>query len=172
MGGLLALVVCVTDAGAIPLVAATTVYVFGIGFVFANTVAAAIEAARLYAQVSQSEQRYRQVLENVDEVIYMIEVSSDDPFNIKSVQFVSPHVEDILGFRPDEFIQDPALWSSLIHPDDLEAVKSTSREMYTNRCPITREYRMRHKCADEYRWLEDDLQLHRVQDCFPCPQTT
>ncbi|MGD2168485.1 MAG: multidrug effflux MFS transporter, partial [Gammaproteobacteria bacterium] len=39
VGGLLSLFVCIIDAGVVALVAATTVYAFGIGFVFANTVA-------------------------------------------------------------------------------------------------------------------------------------
>jgi MFS family permease len=39
VGGSLALIVCLTDSGVVPLVATVMLYAFGIGFVFANTVA-------------------------------------------------------------------------------------------------------------------------------------
>ena len=34
--------------------------------------------------------------------------------------YISPQVETILGYSPEEWRDDPALWGSLIHPDDVE----------------------------------------------------
>ena len=123
--------------------------------VFANTVAAALQASRLYEKLSKSEERYRQVLDNVNEIVYKIDVSSNDPLHIGLVSLVSSHVEDILGYKPQEFIDDPDLWASLLHPDDVQQIKRETVKLYKQNRAISREYRLRHKHTGEYHWVDD-----------------
>ena len=123
--------------------------------VFANTAAAALESARLHVQVRSSEERYRRVLENVDEIVYMVEMTSDDSFVAGPVMFVSQHVQNLLGYAAEEFVRDPALWSRIIHPDDRATIEAQTQAMYAERRVATREYRLRHKASGEYRWMED-----------------
>jgi len=101
-----------------------------------------------------SEEKHRTVLENVDEIIYQLK--GDDPFR-NTIEFVSPHTMDILGYTPDEFMQDPVLWSRLLHPDDLPAVQKQTLAILSSNQPGTREYRMMHKTSGEYRWMEDRI---------------
>ena len=123
--------------------------------VYANTVSAAFDAAKLYEKIKQSEKRYRQVVESVDEIIYLIEVQKEDTLSIGPVVFVNQHVCKVLGYQPEEFNEQPGLWMSLAHPDDTEYLSHITNKMYKERCPITREYRLKHKESGEYRWLED-----------------
>ena len=37
-------------------------------------------------------------------------------------EFVSPQVEEILGYTVEEWTSDPQCWEQAIHPDDLERV--------------------------------------------------
>src|SRR5690606_30981079 len=53
--------------------------------------AVAIDNARLYRQVRESEQRFRQLAENIREVFWMSDLRKD------SVLFVSPAYEEVWG---------------------------------------------------------------------------
>ncbi len=103
--------------------------------------------------LQESEQRYRTVVQTIDEIVYVIEVTSD-PFAGRVV-FVSDRAERTTGHSPQEFLENPQLWSSLIHPDDRSSVASLTNQMFRERTAVTRRYRLRHKRTDRYRWVED-----------------
>jgi PAS domain S-box-containing protein len=60
-------------------------------------------------------------------------------------------VKQVVGCEAREFIADPTLWSKSIHPDDLEMLAATTRQMIEQHVPVLRTYRMRHR--DTGRWL-------------------
>jgi PAS domain S-box-containing protein len=100
-----------------------------------------------------SDQRYRAVVENIDEIVYVVETTGD-PFAGRVV-FVSDRVERTTGHTSQEFLENPQLWSSLIHPDDLSSVASLTRRMFRERTAVTRRYRIRYEPTDSYRWVDD-----------------
>lgn len=106
-------------------------------------------------QLQRSEEELRKILTNIDEIIYLV-VVKDDPL-VSTVQFMSPRTEDIVGHRPEEFIEDKGLWSRILHPEDLPAVTESTRKILEERSTGVREYRLRHKDTGEYRWLEDKV---------------
>ena len=122
----------------------------------ANSSLEARVAART-ADLRASEERYRRVLENVDEIVYMVEMTENDPWAGGQVMFVSSHVQNLIGYGAEEFAQDPTLWSRLIHPDDCAALEAQTLNMFANRRATTRHYRLRHKRTGDYRWMEDHV---------------
>jgi PAS domain S-box-containing protein len=64
-----------------------------------------------------SEARYRALVERVPAVVY--EMGPDDE---RRTLFVSPHVEAVLGYTRDEWLDQPDIWIELLHPDDREVV--------------------------------------------------
>ena len=121
---------------------------------FASTASAALETTRLYEQVRGTEMRYQRLLDNVDEIVYLLEIDPKDP--LRGVpRFVSNRVTSIIGWTPEELIADPALWPTLIHPDDIPSFAQKTLLAYADGTAITREFRMRHKHTREYRWMED-----------------
>ncbi len=104
--------------------------------------------------LSSSEHRHRLVLDNIDEIIYMVKTSPENLFE-GSVQFVSSRVKNFLGYEPFEFQSDPNLWFGLVHPDDISTLKESTYSIYSTKKPGTRIYRIRHKDSKEYRWMED-----------------
>jgi two-component system, cell cycle sensor histidine kinase and response regulator CckA len=80
--------------------------------------------------------------------------TTGDPFAGRVV-FVSDRVERTTGHTSQEFLQNPQLWSSLIHPDDLSSVASLTRRMFRERTAVTRRYRIRYEPTDSYRWVDD-----------------
>lgn len=112
------------------------------------------EPKRAKEALARSEAQYRLVLENIDEIVYQVTLSDSDHFR-GQVQFVSPRVEAIIGCKAEDFLADPSLWFSLLHPDDVAAVASQTQAMLAQRQGGTREYRLRHKTTGQYRWMED-----------------
>lgn len=102
---------------------------------------------------SDSERRYRGVVESIPAVTYIDEPTGQDPPSA-TVGFVSPQIETVLGYPPDRFIEDPDLWFTLMHPDDLARLKATNAFDVNDLEPFDQEYRMRH--ADgRWVWVHD-----------------
>lgn len=105
----------------------------------------------------EKEHTYELVLNNVNEIIYS--VSYEKGTSIGKAKFVSNKVVDIIGYHPEEFINNPKLWFNLIHHDDIEeVVKQTQRGFENGKIDI-RFYRMKHKNTQEYIWIEDHSEL-------------
>ena len=71
------------------------------------------ERKRNLLQLQRSEERFRSLLENASDIITVIDATG-------KVQYASPAVERVLGYRPDELIGTQAL--SLIHPDNISRI--------------------------------------------------
>jgi PAS domain S-box-containing protein len=50
-----------------------------------------------------------------------------------TLTFVSPDIESITGYTPDELLSGPVYWRDLIHRDDLDRVKEMFREAVRKR---------------------------------------
>ena len=65
------------------------------------------------AALRESEEKYRDLVENINDLIYAIDKDG-------VVTYVSPTVEQILGYRPDEIIG--RAFMKLIHPEDIQRI--------------------------------------------------
>ncbi|WP_243397392.1 PAS domain S-box protein [Crocosphaera subtropica] len=70
----------------------------------------------------ESEQKFRQLAENIHEVFWMIELSKTDPTYHKSL-YVSPACKDIWGYNPEDIYKNPTQWIEAIHPEDRQQIK-------------------------------------------------
>jgi PAS domain S-box-containing protein len=75
--------------------------------------AAAIENARLFEAQHEAEERYRQLVEELPMAVYM-----DEPISAATSIYISPQIEDMVGYRPEVWLEDPHLFPKLLHPDD------------------------------------------------------
>ena len=57
------------------------------------------------------------LVEHVPAAVY-IDVADPAVTDGGHLEYMSPQVTTILGYGPDEFVNDPELWPSRIHPDD------------------------------------------------------
>ena len=111
------------------------------------------ERMQMEQALRNSEEAHRMVLNGIDEIVYQIRLSADNPFE-GSIEFVSERTQEVLGYRPVEFMADPKFWFSLIHPEDIPALQAqTIKIMTTGRAGI-REYRIL-DFNGNYRWMED-----------------
>jgi PAS domain S-box-containing protein len=103
--------------------------------------------------LQESEEKYRIIIANINEIVYKVDISRDTFAG--TVQFVSDEVKNIIGYRAEEFYQDPGLWFQIIHPEDRDALAEVTKKIVTTKKTWTRLYRILHKDTKEYRWMED-----------------
>ena len=72
--------------------------------------------------LQESEERFRQLVNNIDEVFIL---RTTAPYRYI---YISPAVETVFGLSAEEAIADPAHFLSFTHPDDIEFVRTTMEE--------------------------------------------
>ncbi|HUG89599.1 MAG TPA: PAS domain S-box protein, partial [Planctomycetaceae bacterium] len=68
------------------------------------------------ARLRHAETRYRTLVEEIPAVTFM--AALDDSASEISELYVSPQIETLLGFSQKEWLEDPVLWFTRLHPDD------------------------------------------------------
>jgi PAS domain S-box-containing protein len=99
-----------------------------------------------------SEARFRSVLENSRDVIYRVNVQTGH------YDYISPSVETVVGFSPNELAaMDVETSQAMIHPDDAPAMRAAVARLETTGTADV-EYRQRAKNGD-YRWLSNHMSV-------------
>jgi diguanylate cyclase (GGDEF)-like protein/PAS domain S-box-containing protein len=68
-------------------------------------------------EISSAGDDYRRLVERLPAIVYSCEMGERGRW-----RYVSPQVEEILGYSPEEWMADPGLWTDRLHPDDRERV--------------------------------------------------
>src|SRR3990172_752783 len=87
--------------------------------------------------LEQAEQNYRELAECLPLVVYTSELGVKGRWH-----YVSPQLEQLLGFTPQEWMADPTLWSRQVHPDDRERQERPKEDAYAMGRPFESEYRI------------------------------
>jgi PAS domain S-box-containing protein len=93
---------------------------------------------------------YKTLVEGVPAILYI-----DRPDELSTNLYTSPQIEPILGFTVQEWRDDPVLWRTQLHPDDLERALETHRRSNTTASPYLDEYRIRTKDGTTL-WIRDE----------------
>lgn len=87
-------------------------------------------------QLRLTEEKYRTLAEQIPAITYIADIDEAG-----SVRYVSPQIEQILGFSPEEWLADPQLWSKQLHPDDHARVLAEYKSSCEKGLPFRSEYR-------------------------------
>ena len=77
--------------------------------------ALAIERDRDQTQLRAAEDRYRTLVERLPAITYIAELGAGGPWH-----YVSPQIQTILGYSPEDWLKDPWNWMHHIHLEDRE----------------------------------------------------
>jgi diguanylate cyclase (GGDEF)-like protein/PAS domain S-box-containing protein len=99
------------------------------------------------------------MLDRVPAIIYVADAGGNGRWH-----YVSPQIQSILGYSPEEWCADPTLWASRLHPEDRQRVLTheASSEQGSGG-PSAIEYRMCHRNGHAV-WIRDDARLARDAD--------
>jgi diguanylate cyclase (GGDEF)-like protein/PAS domain S-box-containing protein len=104
-------------------------------------------------RLAEAEARYRTLVERLPVVSYVAEIGPAGRW-----LYVSPQIEGLLGYSPREWMENPELWASRIHPDDRERVHAEEAQFATRGQPVHTEYRMLGR-SGRVVWVRDSATL-------------
>ena len=118
---------------------------------------------QLTDELTVAEAQYRSVVERVPGVVYVAEAGQHGRWH-----FVSSKIEELLGYTPEEWVSDPTLWMSRIHPGDrdrmiLAEVDESERSGEKGRW----EYRLMARDGHVVWVIDDEAVIARDDDGRP-----
>jgi len=102
-----------------------------------------------------AEAKYRTLVEQIPAIIYTAEINEQS-----STIYVSPQIEPILGFSPEEWMADPDLWVEQLYPDDRARVLEAVGRAQASDAPVPEEYRSITRDG-RVVWLQDAARVVR-----------
>ncbi|MFZ5878301.1 MAG: PAS domain S-box protein [Chloroflexota bacterium] len=118
------------------------------------------ERKKVEEALRTAEARYRNLVEHLPAVVY-IDLTSD-----MNTIYVSPQIETLMGYTPEEWISDSELWSNCLHPEDREAILAEEKHIVQQGAPFNREYRMVRRDG-RVIWVYDHAVLLHDSDGTP-----
>jgi diguanylate cyclase (GGDEF)-like protein/PAS domain S-box-containing protein len=86
--------------------------------------------------------QFQRLVENIPGIVaYMDVVQPDNPGESLPV-YISPQIEDLLGYPRDAWLTDEELWLQVLHPDDAERMIAADTEARRTLSSLFAEYRM------------------------------
>jgi two-component system, cell cycle sensor histidine kinase and response regulator CckA len=122
--------------------------------VLSDVVASALSRHWADVALRRSESRLNFLVSSSPVTIYTCEPQS--PF---ALAYVSPNVEQLMGFKPGALTEEPAFLARQVHPDDLAQV-TQERPAVLEQGEHLQEYRLR-MSDGRYRWVHDQRRLVR-----------
>jgi len=120
------------------------------------------EVNRFLDQLAAGGHDFRRLVERLPVIVYTAELGERGRW-----RYVSPQVEEILGYRPQDFVADPGLWASLLHTEDRErALALESEEHLGKRDTSPVEYRIVRRDGNVV-WVHDEAVLEADEDGVP-----
>lgn len=108
------------------------------------------EQVRAERRLRESEERFRQIAEHVQDVFWVMTADGS------GIEYISPACRRVWGREPQELMDDPHAWQASIHPDDVERVKAAADRQAEG------------GYAEEYRIVTPDGQIRWIWDrAFP-----
>ncbi|MDJ0897512.1 MAG: EAL domain-containing protein [Xenococcus sp. MO_188.B8] len=87
-------------------------------------------------KVQASEERFRQIAENIGEVFFMISAETDE------ILYISPAYEQVWGRSCESLYEDPQSWLFAIHPEDSFKALATLETQFRTGDEFQEEYRI------------------------------
>jgi PAS domain S-box-containing protein len=90
------------------------------------------------ADLVESEEKYRTLVENVPLVVYRMRSTGE-------ILFVNHFVEEAFGYTPAEIFRNPALWNEKVYHEDRAKVEAFRAKSFSEGEEFVAEYRVKHK---------------------------
>ena len=107
------------------------------------------------------EERYRVLLDQIPAVVFMAYLDEGI-----GEAYVSPQIEATLGFKQEEWLEDPVRWYRQIHPEDKDRWSNEAAAMFLSGKPLRSSYRVLARDGHVV-WFHCEARLVRRDDGQP-----
>ncbi|MFT5241345.1 MAG: PAS domain S-box-containing protein [Kiritimatiellia bacterium] len=104
-------------------------------------------ARQLAGELTYSEERFRQMAENIHEGFWLSEPGSSE------LLYISPAFYEMWGLSPDRLSDAPGAWMDSVYPDDLGGLRASFEEQVQGR-ETSVEFRIRH-ADNSTHWISN-----------------
>jgi PAS domain S-box-containing protein len=109
----------------------------------------------------EADVKYQTLVEQIPAIVYIAEHGERGDW-----LYVSPHIEAMLGYTPDEWLNHPGPFHETLHPDDLERVMAQEMEWSAANEVLQHEYRLVSR-SGQVLWIRDEAKLVRDAEGRP-----
>ncbi len=95
------------------------------------------ELVRTQHELVEAQAKYGALVEQIPAIVY-VDVADEQ----MTTSYVSPQIEALLGYTPQEYVEDPGLWAAMLHPDDREETVQSYTWGRDSGLPFDLEYRL------------------------------
>lgn len=104
--------------------------------------------------LQQAEARYRTLVEQLPAATYIVDWEDGN------FLYVSPQLEEMTGYKLDEWVIASQLWGDRLHPGDKQRVMNALSQAHHELTSLNLEYRM-YRADGSYVWVRDEsVPLH------------
>ncbi len=116
----------------------------------APQLAIAIDNTSLFDKIRESEEKYRNLVEDIEDVIFRMDKNGRYLFLNKALQKVT-------GYFPQEFYETASLATNMIHKDDVQMVKETTQKILDDELKASKDLEYRIYCKNgKELWLSQN----------------
>ncbi len=122
-------------------------------------------AQNLYLREQQAlheaEVKYQTLVEQISAVVFL-----DKADEAETTLYISPRIQELTGYTPEEWRADPDIWVKCIYPDDRERILSHDKKSTASRMHFLEEYRLIRRDG-QVVWVKEDTNLIHDADGNP-----
>ena len=102
------------------------------------------EKFKLLAEIERQQERLNKLVADVPGVVW--EAWGEPDLKDQRIDFVSSYVEQMLGYKVNEWLSTPNFWLTIVHPDDKERAAKEAKQIYLSG----------HNGISQFRWVAKD----------------
>ena len=109
----------------------------------------------------EAEVKYQTLVEQISAVVFL-----DKADKAETTLYISPRIQEMTGYTPEEWRADPDIWVKCIHPDDLARILNHDQRSTDSGTHFLEEYRIVRRDG-QVVWVKEDTNLIHDSDGNP-----
>ncbi len=126
-----------------------------------NNAVAQNRLLREQAALREAEIKYQSLIEQTPAVVFLDAADEEE-----TTIYISPRIQELTGYTPEEWHSDHFIWQRNIHPDDIERIQELDQGTHKQGGRFQEEYRFIRRDG-RVIWIKEDTNLVRDKDGKP-----
>ncbi len=116
---------------------------------------------REQAALREAEVKYQSLVEQITAVVFLDKTDEEE-----TTIYMSPRIQELTGYTPEEWCADPNIWMMTIHPEDQPRISAASKKSFDEGSRFLEEYRIVRRDG-RIVWVKEDTNLIYDKDRNP-----